>query len=165
MSMVIFKWQDTVTFCQLSLQQLNQRHEQHFVWSSSLGICGKCFTITNSSFSLGPYSGENDNLETSKNLQTYNTRLLLLKCIKYCIETKTNYLRMYCTAKWNIKGPLSYLPRVHNIQVAKKVIQVPLHCHLCLIWYGLLPSKSRPNNRQSSTRWNISEPKKKKKHV
>jgi hypothetical protein len=70
--------QDCITFCQLSLQQLNQLQAQHFLESSSFTIRGRCFTITYSSFSLGPYSGENDSLETSKNLQTYNS---MVKCM------------------------------------------------------------------------------------
>lgn len=52
---------------------------------------------------------------------------------------------------------LQYLSGVDNIHVSKKMIQVTLHCYLCSVWHGVLPSKSRPNNWQSSTRWNISE--------
>lgn len=79
------------TFCQLSLQQLNHWHGEHFLWSSSSGILGKCFTITYSSFCLGPYSGENDNLETSKNLQTYSTINLCETGVKIsCIKKSPN---------------------------------------------------------------------------
>lgn len=35
-----------ITFCQLSLQQLKQEDPQHLLESSSLGILGRCFTIT-----------------------------------------------------------------------------------------------------------------------
>lgn len=50
----------------------------------------------------------------------------------------------------------SNLSGIHNIHISQKVIQIALHCHLCTVSNGLLPSQCWANYWQSSSWWNIS---------
>lgn len=61
------------TLFQLLLQKPNHSQGKH-VTLESIAIFDTCFTITYPSFIFGPYSCKKDNLDTSKNLQTYNRK-------------------------------------------------------------------------------------------